>query len=122
MAKAVDLCSDFNGLELRRLARRTKDSAKARRLLALAEVYDGGPRSEAARIGGVTLQSIRDWVLRFNAQGPEGLIDPHATGRSSHDTPTHRCGWPRCAAVRGRLSRRNDRDGARSPAWNGPVP
>ena len=82
MAKAVDLRSDFNGLSLRRLARRTKDSAQARRLLALAEVYDGGSRSVAARIGGVTLQSVRDWVLRFNVQGAEGLIDLKASGPS----------------------------------------
>jgi transposase len=41
--------------------------------LALAVIHDGGRRSEAARIGGVGLQSIRDWVLRFNASGPEGL-------------------------------------------------
>ena len=82
MAKAVGLRSNFNGLELRRLARRAKDSAQARRLLSLAEVYDGSPRSEAARIGGVTLQSIRDWVLRFNAQGPEGLIGLKASGPS----------------------------------------
>ena len=82
MAKALDLRSDFNGLALRQLARRTKDSAQARRLLALAEVYDGGSRSVAARIGGVTLQSVRDWVLRFNVQGPEGLIDLKASGPS----------------------------------------
>jgi transposase len=41
-------------------------------LLALAAIYDGGSRSEAARIGGVTLQVIRDWVLRFNARGRTG--------------------------------------------------
>ena len=82
MAKALDLRSDFNGLALRQLARRTKDSAQARRLLALAEVYDGASRSVAARIGGVTLQSVRDWVLRFNLQGPDGLIDLKAPGPS----------------------------------------
>ncbi len=39
-------------------------------MLALATVYDGGSRGEAARIGSVGLQSVRDWVLRFNAAGP----------------------------------------------------
>jgi transposase len=49
--------------------------------LALAEICDGGTRSAAARIGGVSLQSIRDWVLRFNAGGPEALIDANNAGR-----------------------------------------
>jgi transposase len=80
MTAAVSLRTDFDGSALRRLARRSKDSGQARRLLALAEVYDGGTRSDAARLGGVTLQSIRDWVLRFNARGPEGLIDAKAPG------------------------------------------
>lgn len=80
MASAVDLRKDFSGLELRRLARRSKEAGQARRLLALAEIYDGGSRTDAARIGGVTLQSVRDWVLRFNAHGPGGLIDIKAPG------------------------------------------
>jgi transposase len=75
MVAAVELCKGFDAAGLRRLARRSKDSGQARRLLALAEIYDSGSRSEAARVGGVTLQSIRDWVLRFNSHGPEGLID-----------------------------------------------
>ena len=82
MAKAVDLRSDSSGLELRRFARRTIDSVQARRRLALAEVYDGGSRSVAARTCGVTLQSIRDWRLGFDAQGPEGLLDQKAPGPS----------------------------------------
>ena len=65
---------------MRRLARSTKDAAQSRRLVALAEIYDGGRRSDAARIGGVGLQVIRDWVLRFNAGGPVGLVDRKAPG------------------------------------------
>ena len=80
MAAAVALRKDFDGTALRRQARRSKDSGQARRLLALAEIYDGGSRSDAARIGGVRLQSIRDWVLRFNSGGPEGLIAIKAPG------------------------------------------
>jgi transposase len=49
----------------------------------LAEVYDGGTRTDAARIGGVGLQTIRDWVLAFNQDGPEGLIDGKAPGHPS---------------------------------------
>jgi hypothetical protein len=41
--------------------------------LALAAIYDGGTRSEAWRLGNVTLQVVRDWVMRFNAAGPDGL-------------------------------------------------
>ena len=50
-------------------------------LLALAVIYDGGKRKDAARIGDVGLQVVRDWVLRFNAKGPEGLIDDKSTGQ-----------------------------------------
>jgi transposase len=80
MAKGIRLRKDFDAAGLRRLARGSKDSGQARRLLALAEIYDGGSRSEAAAVGGVTLQSIRDWVLRFNRRGPQGLIDLKAPG------------------------------------------
>ena len=61
--------------------RGAKDAAQSRRLLALAEIYDGGRRTDAARIGAVGLQVIRDWVLRFNADGPAGLIDRKAPGK-----------------------------------------
>lgn len=80
MAAAVALREDFDGERLRRLARSSRDAGQARRLLALAEIYEGGSRTEAARMGGVTLQIVRDWVLRFNARGPEGLVDGKAPG------------------------------------------
>jgi len=82
----IPLRSDFNASELRALARKTKDGPQARRLLALAAIYDGGTRTEAARIGGVTLQIVRDWVLKFNAQGPDGLIDRKPPGQPSRLT------------------------------------
>jgi transposase len=50
--------------------------------LALAAIYDGGSRTEAAKIGGVGLQTVRDWVLAFNAEGPAGLVDGKAPGNS----------------------------------------
>jgi transposase len=83
MAAAIALRDDFDGPALRQLAKGTKDAAQARRLLALAEIRDGGARSDAARVGGVGLQTIRDWVLRFNARGPAGLIDGKAPGNAS---------------------------------------
>jgi transposase len=82
MASAVQLRGDYNGKRLRDLAKRTKDAGQLRRLLALAEIYDGGSRSDAARIGGVGLQTIRDWVLRFNTEGPSGLIDGKPPGKA----------------------------------------
>ena len=81
MGRAVALREDFDGPALRRLAKASKDAGQSRRLLALAEIYDGGRRTEAARIGTVGLQVVRDWVLRFNAKGPDGLIDGKATGK-----------------------------------------
>ena len=62
MAAPIDLRNDFDSVSLRRLAKRTRDATQSRRLLALAEVYDGGSRTDASRIGGVGLQIIRDWV------------------------------------------------------------
>ena len=82
MAAAISLRSDFTGPDLRRLARRTRDATQARRLLALAAIYDGASRAEAAQIGGVTRQIVRDWVLRFNEGGPEALINRKAPGKS----------------------------------------
>ena len=82
MCAAIALRDDFEGPGLRRLAKASKDAGQSRRLLALAEIYDGGRRTDAARIGDVGLQIIRDWVLRFNMEGPAGLIDRKAPGRS----------------------------------------
>ncbi len=80
MAGPVALRDDFESAALRLLARRTRDANQSRRLLALAEIYDGGKRGDAARIGGVGLQTVRDWVLRLNAAGPDGLVDTKAPG------------------------------------------
>ena len=83
MGSSICLRSDFDGDELRLLARQTKDAGQARRLLALASIYDGSSRADAARLGSVTLQIVRDWVVRFNAQGPDGLINGKAPGKPS---------------------------------------
>ena len=83
MGAAIGLRDDFDGAALRRLARPSKSANQARRLLALAEIYDGSTRTAAARIGGVGLQIVRDWVVRFNARGPDGLLDGKAPGKRS---------------------------------------
>ena len=80
MAAAVRLRADFDGPGLRKLARASRDAKQVRRLLALAAIYEGETRSEAARFGGVTLQIVRDWVVRFNAEGPAGLLDRKPPG------------------------------------------
>ena len=83
MSVPIPLRVDFEAVQLRGLARKTKDGPQARRLLALAAIYDGATRTEAAKIGGVGLQIIRDWVLRFNARGPDGLLDGKSPGQPS---------------------------------------
>jgi transposase len=83
MGSAIGLREDFDGAALRRLARVSRSANQARRLLALAEIYDGGSRTAAARIGGVGLQIVRDWVVRFNARGAAGLLDGKAPGPRS---------------------------------------
>ncbi len=86
----VPLRADCDAAQLRSIARKTKDGPQARRLLALAAIYDGATRTEAARIGDVTLQIVRDWVVKFNAHGPDGLIDRKAPGQPSKLNDTHR--------------------------------
>ena len=61
--------------DLRKLASRVKDTNQSRRVLSFAAVYDGMNHADAARIGGMDRRSLRDWVHRFNAEGPEGLHD-----------------------------------------------
>ncbi|MGQ0663659.1 MAG: IS630 family transposase [Pseudomonadota bacterium] len=90
MAAAIALRGDFDGATLRGLAKRTRDAKQGRRLLALAEIYDGGERRNATRIGGVGVQIVRDWVVRFNAEGPEGLIDRKAPGQPPKLDAAHR--------------------------------
>src|SRR4051794_3612675 len=80
MRPGLTLREDYDAARLRGVARRTKSATQGRRLLALAEIYDGGSRTKAACVGGGGLQTIRDWVLRFNAHGPEGLADRQAPG------------------------------------------
>ena len=83
----IALRADFDAAALRGWAKKSKDGPQTRRLLAPAAIYDGASRTEGAKIGGVTLQIVRDWVVKFNAHGPEGLID-----RKGIVTPRRTCG------------------------------
>jgi transposase len=83
MVSAVCLRADYSPTELRRLAATTKNANQSRRLLSLAAVLDGMNRTEAARIGGMDRQTLRDWVHRFNADGPDGLLDGWSKGPES---------------------------------------
>jgi putative transposase len=86
----VPLRPDFDAARLRRIARESADGNQVRRILALAAIYDGATRTQAAQIGGVTLQVVRDWVLRFDALGPAGLMDRKAPGQPSRLNDEHR--------------------------------
>jgi transposase len=83
MASAVKLRMDFSAKELRRLAAAATNANQSRRLLSLAAIVDGMNRTEAARIGGMDRQTLRDWVHRFNAHGPDGLKDNWSKGKPS---------------------------------------
>src|SRR5262245_54322754 len=80
MGHAIPVRADYTAGEVRRLAQRAKDAAQARRLLAIAAVLNGASREEAAKIGGMDRQTLRDWVIRFNEQGPDGLINIPSPG------------------------------------------
>ncbi len=81
MPSSVQLRDDYDGAGLRDLAKRSRDPRQIRRLLALAAVYDGMSRADAARVGGMDRQTLRDWAHRFNEEGPEGLTDRPRAGR-----------------------------------------
>jgi transposase len=80
MPKVVKINSSHTPAELRQVAARTKDANQSRRLLSIAAVLDGMSRSEAAKIGGMDRQTLRDWAHRFNAFGPAGLKDNRRRG------------------------------------------
>ena len=82
MSAGIALREDYDAVSVRELAKRSDDADQVRRLLALAVVYDGGLRSDGAEAGGVGLQTFRNWVLRFNADGPAGLVNGKAPGQA----------------------------------------
>jgi len=90
MGQAVPVRTDYSAGEVRRLAKQAKDAGQARRLLAIAAVLDGASREDAAKIGGMDRQTLRDWVIRFNEQGPDGLINIPSPGAPPKLDDTHR--------------------------------
>jgi transposase len=83
---AILVRSDWDAERVRRAARRAEDAAQVRRLLAIAAIYEGMSRAAAARLGGMDRQTLRDWVHRFNAMGPSGVIDRKAPGAAARLT------------------------------------
>jgi putative transposase len=81
MGAALAIRDDVEVAELRRLARRERDGRVSARLLALANALDGTSREAAARAAGMDRQTLRDWVIRFNAAGVAGLRDQPRPGR-----------------------------------------
>src|SRR5438876_9887242 len=90
MGQAIPVRTDYTVGEVRQFAKRAKDAAQARRLLAIAGVLDGASRENAAKIGGMDRQTLRDWVIRFNEQGPDGLINIPSPGVPPKLDDTHR--------------------------------
>ena len=87
LGRALELRTDFSAAELRKLARRCGHHRQSCRLLSIAAIYDGMNRTDAAAVGGMDRQTLRDWVLRFNESGPDGLKDLYkgAPGRKLND-------------------------------------
>ena len=90
MGQAIAVRADYTAAEVRVLAKQAKDAAQARRLLAIAAVLDGSSRTEAATNAGMDRQTLRDWVIRFNEQGPDGLVNIPSPGAPPKLNDTHK--------------------------------
>lgn len=90
MSRAIAVRTDYSSAELRALAKQSKNAAQVRRLLAIAAVLGGASREEAAEIGGMDRQTLRDWVIRFNEDGPEGLLSLASPGAPSKLSAAHK--------------------------------
>jgi hypothetical protein len=95
MGQALAVRTDFTAGEVRRMAKRAKDAAQARRLLAIAAVLDGALREDAAKVGGMDRQTLRDWVIRFNGSTSKE--------RTVSSTSLHRACHPSWARITGRF-------------------
>ena len=74
--------ADLSAAAMRGLAGKSDDAAVVRRLLAIALVLDGRARDEAASLNGMTRQTLRDWVHRYNTEGVAGLRSRTGPGRA----------------------------------------
>jgi transposase len=84
---ALEIRKDRTPAMLRKLAKETDDVRVARRILAIASALDGMSREDAASSAGMDRQTLRDWVLRYNAHGVDGLADRWNGGRPPTFTP-----------------------------------
>ena len=88
MSKPVPVTRlDRSAFDLRREASRCNDGAVVRRLLAIALVLEGRPRTEAAEACGMDRQTLRDWVHHYNEEGLDGLANRRSPGRPAQLTP-----------------------------------
>src|SRR3979411_1255787 len=88
MPKALAITrADHTASELREAATRSNDADATRRMLALALVLEGYKRGEAGKLCGMDRQTLRDWVLRYNAEGIAGLCNRIAAGPKPRLTP-----------------------------------
>ena len=78
---ALTVRGDRTPVVLRKLAKAEANTRVARRLLAIANALSGMSRKEAAEAAGMDRQTLRDWVIRYNAHGPDGLYDCWGDGR-----------------------------------------
>ena len=78
---ALEIRQDRTPIVLRKLAKAETDARVARRILAIANALEGMSRAEAARSAGMDRQTLRDWVLRYNERGIDGLADRWGDGR-----------------------------------------
>ena len=87
MAAPVEVTRrDYTATALRSLSSRCTDATQVRRILALAMVLEGRPRTEAANLNGMDRQTLRDWVHRYNEAGVEGLKSRKSPGREPYLT------------------------------------
>jgi putative transposase len=84
---ALSIRRDRSPVVLRKLAKRESEARVARRLLAIANALDGMSREDAARSAGMDRQTLRDWVIRYNAYGLDGLADQWGDGRPPRLSP-----------------------------------
>lgn len=77
----LSIRDDLSSEQLRRLARRERNPRIGRRLLAIANALDGMSRAMAAKLAGMDRQTLRDWVIRYNEHGVDGLGDRWGAGR-----------------------------------------
>jgi transposase len=78
---ALSIRRDRTAAVLRKLAKMESDAHIARRILAIANALDGMSRDEAAQSAGMDRQTLRDWVIRYNEHGLDGLADRERDGR-----------------------------------------